>query len=152
MGYTERISVMVVAGLWLLSIPGRYLPIPPSLLKLNSTIATNAYSNCSFSYYTKHTDDLAITIFSISSLPVTSQEDLDNRTAGCATIFGDIQIYNSYTGSVVLHIVTNITGNLFADLYYDDKGEVTSSGPPLLTSVECPELVTVGGDVNLRGF
>jgi hypothetical protein len=40
---------------------------------------------------------------------------------------------------------------LFADLYLNDNG-ATVSAVPQLTSLECPELVTVGGAIDLQGM
>ncbi|KAL3476010.1 hypothetical protein BJX99DRAFT_228716 [Aspergillus californicus] len=76
-------------------------------------------------------------------IPIHDQTDLDDLVQkGCTTIWGQLHIQSDYNGSFILNNVTNIT-----------SGGITTQeeadGVPGVTSIELPDLVTIGGSVNL---
>lgn len=75
-------------------------------------------------------------------IQILSQEDLNNRSAGCTTIVGYFRIANNYTGSLVLHNVTNITGNIEIE---PNSSSLQAPSQFRLTSIEMPDLVVASG-------
>lgn len=69
-------------------------------------------------------------------------EQVDAISSNCTTFFGSITIRSNYTGPFVLNNVTNITGGL------DMRVPVVEN----LSSIQLPDLVSVGGSLNLNGI
>jgi hypothetical protein len=72
-------------------------------------------------------------------MPITSQEDLNTKSAGCSTIVGHLHIASNYSGPLVLHSITNITGHI------SSLGNGESQSMNQLLSIEMPDLVVVSG-------
>lgn len=129
------------AALWLVTGMSPTSTSLPSLLMFDAAVYG---TECSFMEYYTYPINYTGYIAPDSFVPVQilSQEDLNNRSAGCTTIIGDVWIASNYTGTLVLHNVTNITGSIET---------VTSSSnsqvaPQFnLTSIEMPDLVVVSG-------
>ncbi|KUJ06365.1 uncharacterized protein LY89DRAFT_692498 [Mollisia scopiformis] len=91
------------------------------------------------------------------STAFSSQDDLDQRLAGCTSIDGWLHIAHNYTGSFILNNITNIAGGIST---YDGAGnstgitsieangllsvqELVVFGVPTLENISFPDLVTI---------
>lgn len=73
---------------------------------------------------------------------ISSGDDFNRRFGNCTTIVGSLHIARNYSGSLILHDITNVTGHISISAF--DGPEESMNLTLNLTSIEANVLVSLG--------